>query len=399
MECARDLDEAVERAALRRIELDAHDPFVLAERLRERRLACVRRRREREGRLVHLEQRSGRPARLEGVADRLDLGGRGPATPADDPRSERDGLHGELREVVRGRMGVDDAPPCEAGEADVGQGREREACVLHPAQCAEGDGRAGPMVGSDRGDPEAGEALRCGLGADAAGDLRLVVEGEERDDRKRRDRAHRLHCDDELVEVEERLDHEQVDAAPFEHAGLRRVERAVLGRIEDLELTERADRARDEDVAAGDLPCLSCEPHACGVDLLEGVVEERPRELAAVRAEGVRLDQLRSGCDVARVNGDHALGRAEVRFFRAPEAVHGARDQRAHATVRDERRAVLESIEETAHGSATLDPARLVDRTKRGCRRAPLRRDRLDGGAVPPRAEAASGGAHPSSAA
>ena len=110
---------------------------------------------------------------------------------------------------------------------------------------------------------------RRGSRADPAGDLGLVVEGQQRDDRERRDAAHRLDRDDELVEVEERLDHEEVDAAALEHAGLLGVERAVLGGVEHLELAERADRAGDEDVAARDLARLAREPHARRVDLLE----------------------------------------------------------------------------------------------------------------------------------
>ena len=93
--------------------------------------------------------------------------------------------------------------------------------------------------------------------------------------------AHGLDRDDELVEVEERLDHEEVDAPSFEDPGLRGVERPVLGCVEDLELPERTDRAGDEDVPPGDLACLPCQPHAGGVDLLERVVEQDARELAA----------------------------------------------------------------------------------------------------------------------
>ena len=196
------------------------------------------------------------------------------------------------------------------------------------------------------------------LGTDPSRDLGLVVEGEERHDRERRDRAHRLDRDDELVEVEERLDHEQVDAPTFEHAGLCRVERAVLGRVEHLELAERPDRAGDEHVSAGDLPCLARKPHACGVDLLEGVVEQCARELPPVRTEGVRLDQLRTRRDVSGMDGDHALGSLQVRLLWAPEAMHGSRDERAHAAVGDERQARAEAFEEAAHEPATLDSCR-----------------------------------------
>ncbi len=210
------------------------------------------------------------------------------------------------------------------------------------------------MVRPDRSHVELGEPTCCDLGADAARDLRLVVERQEGDDRERRGAPYRLDSDDELLEVEERLDHEQVDAASLEDLCLGGVERAVLGRVEHLELAERSDRPRDEDVAAGHLARLAGEADACRVDLLEGPVELYPLELAAVRPEGVRLDQLGAGSDVARVDGDDALGRSDVRLLGAAEAGHGLGDQRSRAAVGDERRAGAQAFEEAAHGSAML---------------------------------------------
>ena len=166
------------------------------------------------------------------------------------------------------------------------------------------------------------------VGADPARHLRLVVEGQERDDRQRRDRRDRLDGDDELVEVEERLDHEEVDAPSFEYLRLLCVERAVLGRGEDLELPERADRARDEDVPSRHFARLACEAHAGRVDLLERVVEQQPRQLAPVRPEGVRLDQLRARGDVPRV---HRRRRSRVRGDSPPPGTAGRRRRRRAA--------------------------------------------------------------------
>ena len=106
------------------------------------------------------------------------------------------------------------------------------------------------------------------------------------------------------------------------------VERPVLGRVEDLELPERADRARDEDVPSRDLARLAREAHAGGVDLLERVVEQQPRQLAPVRAEGVRLDQLGARGDVPRV---HRRRRSRVRGGSPPPGTAGRRRHRRAA--------------------------------------------------------------------
>ncbi|MCZ7589958.1 MAG: hypothetical protein M5U27_14095 [Gaiella sp.] len=214
------------------------------------------------------------------------------------------------------------------------------------------------MVRPDRRDVELGEPLRGGAGTDTAGGLRLVVEGQEGDDRQRRDATHRLDRDHELVEVEERLDHEEVDATALEHLCLLGIEWAVLGGVEDLELAEGADRAGDEDVATSNLSRLAGEPDAGRVELLERAVEQHAGQLAPVGAEGVRLDQLCPGRDVARVDGDDALRGAEVRLLGAAEPVHRLRDERAHPSVGDERRAGTKAVEKTAQGPATVVPKR-----------------------------------------
>jgi hypothetical protein len=82
-----------------------------------------------------------------------------------------------------------------------------------------------------------------------------------------------------------------------------------------------ADRPADEHVAAGDLARVARELHARRVDALHVVREVVLRQLATVRAERVRLDQLGSGVDEADVDGDHGLRRPQVRFLgvRRPE--------------------------------------------------------------------------------
>jgi len=183
------------------------------------------------------------------------------------------------------------------------------------------------------------------LGRDAADRLRVLVEGHERDDRQPGHAAHCLDGGEQLLEVVERLDHEQIDAATFEQLRLLGEDRLpVLGRP-----SERADRAGDEDLPAGDLPRVAGDLHRGFVDRGELVLEVVVDELAAVGAERVGLDQLGPGAYESQVEREDALGGADVRVFRAAQAGDGARDECAHSSVGDDRRPGGESLEEPAH--------------------------------------------------
>src|SRR5262249_33453364 len=151
----------------------------------------------------------------------------------------------------------------------------------------------------------------------------------------------------------ERLHHEQVDSASLENLRLLGVER---GRIVagQLDVAQRADRTRDEDVAARHLSRLACDAYGGRVDLLELVGEELARELGAVRSEGVRLDQLGARADETEMHLEHAFGGAEVRLLGAAEPGHRAREQRSHAAVRDDRSLCGEPLEEAAHTSSWM---------------------------------------------
>ena len=76
------------------------------------------------------------------------------------------------------------------------------------------------MVGSDRGDVKLREPFRGFLRGDAGDRLRALVEREQRDDRQAGRVAHSLDRVHDLVEVVERLDHEQVGTPAFEDCGL-----------------------------------------------------------------------------------------------------------------------------------------------------------------------------------
>ena len=128
----------------------------------------------------------------------------------------------------------------------------------------------------------------------------------------------------------------------------------MLARVEHLQLAERPDRAGDQHVTAGDVACLAGQADARRVDRLELVLEQLPGQLAAVGAEGVRLDQLGAGPDVARVHRDHALGCAQVRLLGAAETGRRPDQERSHPTVGHDGRAGAQPLEEVRHLSSLL---------------------------------------------
>ena len=242
-------------------------------------------------------------------------------------------------------MRIDHAPAGEAREAEVRQRRERRPVAGHLLERRQRRLEPCAVVRAHRRHVELAEALGRRRGLHSAERLRVLVEGHQRDDRQRRHAAHGPDCELELVQVVERLDHEQVDAASGEHGRLlgELVEPPVL-RVADV--TERPDRAGDEDLLARDLARVACELHACGIDRLELGLEKVARELAPVAAERVRLDQLGARADEAEMEVDDALRRAYVRLLGAAKASDGARDQGAHATVAADRRPLREPFGE-----------------------------------------------------
>jgi len=208
-----------------------------------------------------------------------------------------------------------------------------------------------------------------GLGGGDAGErLGRLVERHERDDGEARDASHRVDRVLDLVQVVERLDEEEVDAAPVEDARLLGEELSPDAR--GGALSERPDRTGDEDRLSGDLACVSRELDRRRVDPLDVVLEVVLAELPAVRTERVRLDELRPGVDEADVERDHRLRRAHVRLLGAAQARDGSRHERAHPAVGDDRRPGLETLEERAHRGI---PARTPggSHAARSSRRAP----------------------------
>ena len=180
--------------------------------------------------------------------------------------------------------------------------------------------------------------------------LAVLVEGQLRHDRERRDVPHRRNRRLQLLEVEERLDQEEVDAPSFEKPRL--LVEDVVGldaAVLPLELAQRPDRPADEDRRARDVPRLPGELDAALDDVLEPVLEVLRGQLAAVRPKRVRLDELRTGANEALVDFDDRLGRAQVGLLGAAQARDRGREQRARAPVGHEDAALREALFQPAH--------------------------------------------------
>ena len=116
-----------------------------------------------------------------------------------------------------------------------------------------------------------------------------------------------------------------------------------------LDVAERPDRAADEHLATRDLACLARQLHRRP----RPSSRTRPRgssaQFRAGGAEAVRLDQVGARADVAEMDVDHRLRRADVRLLGTAQPAHRACEQDARAAVGHDRRPGREALEEAAH--------------------------------------------------
>ena len=157
--------------------------------------------------------------------------------------------------------------------------------------------------------------------------------------RSARRRHRRLDGDADLRGLAHRLDDEPVDPCLHERARLdaerplhlRQILRARLAE----EVTARSDRA--EHVRAP-LRRAPRDRHARLADLLDAIFEPVLLEAQRVRAERVRLDDLRAGAEVVLVDLGHELRAREVQLFEARAVEHASLvELRPHRAVYDER--------------------------------------------------------------
>ena len=210
--------------------LTTHSP--VAQRARELRLALRLRRRggEQLG-LAGLERRT-RGRRCSSSAPRIDsiCAGVVPQQPPMMRAPSALAWAANSAKYSGVECGIDDAAADDAGEADVRQGRERQLRVA-ASRRARSARRAGRRRGCCRSRPRRAAPAarrprrrRCRREVSASSSkVSSATIGSEETPRTR------LDGDLERVEVEERLEHEEVDTAAFEDLRLLGVERPVLG--------------------------------------------------------------------------------------------------------------------------------------------------------------------------
>ena len=268
----------------------------------------------------------GRSRRADRAIDRGphrgDVGRRGPAAAADDPGAgcQRDGR--DLGEPVRvGR--VDELPlnplrqprvrheragQCMAGRVDPAQGVERGTgpdAAVDPERVGAGDD----------------QQVRGRLGCPAVGQAELLAERHRGDDREVRRGADLGDRQQELVQVVERLEDEQVDAAlqqPIELLAEGRPRRRVADpEIAVRRTAQRADRPANERIPAGDIACLAGQLRGPSVQARRDVAQAPAREPDPVRTEGRRLDEVGPGVEVLPVDRADQVGPRENELVEA----------------------------------------------------------------------------------
>ncbi len=383
------LDRPLDADAPRRIDLDRDDEVAGVEELgqagRWRRVVAavaggrpVRRAgwrsrlgpcRSRRGRWCR-----GRLGRVDRRSHRRDVLGRRPAAAADDPGA---GLQQARRHgpEVLGARGVDEAALESLREPGVGHDRPRGVAIggsAHRLEGIETGDRPGPAV-----DPDGVRACRGQRGgghrrAVAVGQDEFLAEGQRGDDRDVRRAAGLVDGENQLLEVGERLEHDQVRPALEQAVDLLAEcgPRDGLGedRPSPRRRTQRPDRATHERVAPADLACLAGELRGPPVERADLSFEAPSGQPLPVGTERQGLDQLGARLEVlAMGRPDHLrVGRDEL--LEAGSLRHAPAEQQRAQPAIDQQRAVGEAASEAlsrragGRGLGHRSPIERVDR-------------------------------------
>ncbi len=100
--------------------------------------------------------------------------------------------------------------------------------------------------------------------------------------------------------------------------------------------TQRADRSGDQHFAGSGFARFARDFHAAAVEFLHFIAEAERLQLEAIRAEGIGLDDLRTGLDVGLVHAEDRFRLDGIHFVEAALRADGFVQQRAHRAIGDE---------------------------------------------------------------
>ena len=202
-------------------------------------------------------------------------------------------------------------------------------------------------IDADHAGAELFEVRHEGFGRRAVERVAIFFSGDLGDDREVRQAAHRSDRGADLVDIAERLEHEEVNA-PLEQ-GLRLFAEVFLGFVYpglaprlDAD-TQRANGSRHINVFAGRVPC---NPRPLEVDGVGAVRDTKRPQLDPVGPERIGLDDVGAGPDVGLVDLRDKVGLGKVQLVEGTveEDPLGVQ-HRAHGPVADEH-ALVHRVEE-----------------------------------------------------
>src|SRR5208283_4710059 len=277
------------------------------------------------------------------------MGRCGAAAAAQNAYARFGGFAREERKIFRRRLGVNDAVALFFGEPGI-----RHAAHTHSvytgefAQNRQQRLRAQRAVRADylyvfvlqHGGRE--ERVHIPVGGAFLGVRQL------RHNRQARERADGVNRQHQLIDIRKRFQDEEIDAAFFQRQRLfvKNIDDFIGFRMARLHTdAQRADGAGYEHFASGGLPRFTGDFHATAVQALNIFAEANGSKLEAVRAKGIRLDDLRAGFNVRLMHTENGFGFRGVQLVEAADCADGFVQQGTHGAIRNEN-GVLEPVVE-----------------------------------------------------
>src|SRR6267143_1035877 len=157
--------------------------------------------------------------------------------------------------------------------------------------------------------------------------------GELRDDRQSGEGTNRINGDEQLLDIGKRFQDVEIHATLFE------CKRLLVKNVLDLfgpgvarlhSETKRTDGAGDEHFSRCGFARFAGDFHAAAVEPLNFIGKAERRELEAVRAKGIRFDEVRAGFDVGLVYAEDGFRLGGIEFVKAAMRTDGFVQYRAH---------------------------------------------------------------------